>query len=233
MVMNVRKDDIVNWLSEEYAIDREWEEAYGRFESREQETRKFLRRLHVLGATAWPKDSRIVELFCGRCSGLKALDILGFSKLEGVDISYSLLETYQGLARLYAGDCRSLRFPDCSKDIVIVQGGLHHLEQFPSDLESVLRQVHRILIPGGKFVCVEPWLTPFLKVVHVVCRNRLMRLISGRLDALQAMIECEQQTYMQWLEGGKKILDIMNRYFVTDDCNARMGKIMFVGRPRL
>jgi hypothetical protein len=65
-----------------------------------------------------------VELFCGRGSGLHALGELGFTKLEGVDLSASLIEQYDGSAKLYVGDCRGLPFGAQSKDIVIIQGGL-------------------------------------------------------------------------------------------------------------
>ena len=50
-----------------------WEEAYLRFETPDQEIRKFHKRLVALGAGDWPRDSRIVELLCGRGSGLRAL----------------------------------------------------------------------------------------------------------------------------------------------------------------
>ena len=40
-----------------------WEAAYLRFETPEEERRKFLRRLRKLGAESWPKDAQVVELF--------------------------------------------------------------------------------------------------------------------------------------------------------------------------
>src|SRR6266513_1650687 len=49
------------------------EAAYLRFESPEEEIRKFIRRLTRLGASQWPRDAEIVELFCGRGNGLLSL----------------------------------------------------------------------------------------------------------------------------------------------------------------
>src|SRR5438132_7278717 len=49
-----------------------WEAAYLRFETPEQEIQKFIARLNRLGAPQWPRDSEIVELFCGRGNGLIA-----------------------------------------------------------------------------------------------------------------------------------------------------------------
>ena len=62
-----------------------------RFESPAEEVRKFRRRLVSVGAVNWPRESAIVELFCGRGNGLKALASLGFQSLSGVDLS----ETYE------------------------------------------------------------------------------------------------------------------------------------------
>src|SRR3982074_2773992 len=53
-----------------------WEAAYLRFESPEEEIRKFIKRLTRLGAPQWPRDAEIVELFCGRGNGLIALQRL-------------------------------------------------------------------------------------------------------------------------------------------------------------
>src|SRR5205809_5378105 len=89
-----------------------WESAYERFETPEEEVRKFIARLRAMGSKDWPKDAEVVELFCGRGGGLRALSQLGFARLEGVDLSPSLLAQYAGPARLYLADCRSLPFDD-------------------------------------------------------------------------------------------------------------------------
>src|SRR5579863_8906443 len=99
----------------EYAMNRTvpadpWEAAYLRFETPEQEIRKFVKRLRALGVCKWPPDAQIVELFCGRGNGLRALQSLGFTRVEGVDLSPSLVAQYQGSARCYVGDCRQLPF---------------------------------------------------------------------------------------------------------------------------
>src|SRR5256885_9486685 len=56
-----------------------WEAAYLRFETPEQEIRKFISRLQRLGAQRWPREAQIVELFCGRGNGLKAFVLLRFT----------------------------------------------------------------------------------------------------------------------------------------------------------
>src|ERR1700757_175883 len=142
-----------------------WEAAYLRFETPEEEMHKFTERLRKLGVNEWPRGTNIVELFCGRGNGLHALARLGFRNIEGVDWSPRLLAEYMGEARCHAADCRELPFAEKSKDAAIVQGGLHHLPVLLDDLERVFIELKRVLRPNGHVVFVEPWLTPFLRVV--------------------------------------------------------------------
>lgn len=209
-----------------------WEAAYLRFETPEEEIRKFTERLRRLGASEWPRDIKVVELFCGRGNGLQALAGLGFRNIEGVDLSPRLLAEYKGQARCHAGDCRELPFADQSKDAAIVQGGLHHLPALPGDLDRVFAEIRRVLRPEGRVVFVEPWLTPFLWFVHGVAAIPLARRASGKLDALAVMIENERQTYENWLRRPQEISELARRYFRAERESFGWGKWNFVGRPR-
>lgn len=208
-----------------------WEAAYLRFETPAEEIAKFTARLKRLGAQNWPKDSRIVELFCGRGSGLVALQQLGFTSLEGVDISAALLAKYSGPAKTHVADCRQLPFKDESKDILIVQGGLHHLLQLPGDLAQTLDSARRTLVKGGRFVAVEPWMTPFLACVHTICRVPPARVFR-KIEALGTMIDHERETYENWLSQPKTILELFNERFEAEVCSVRWGKLMYVGRKK-
>ena len=207
-----------------------WEAAYIRFETPEQEIRKFLARLHHLGATKWPKDAAVLELFCGRGSGLVALDRLGFTRVRGIDLSPRLLSLHQRRGRCIVGDCRHLPVHRLSHDLAIVHGGLHHLATLPDDLELTVREVRRILKPGGLFIVVEPWETPFLEFVHRVGSRALARRLSQRMDALMTMIEHERHTYQQWLSKPQRILAILTSAFEPISMEQRWGKLLFVGR---
>jgi SAM-dependent methyltransferase len=209
-----------------------WEQAYLRFESPKHEIRKFIGRLKFIGATKWPRDAKIVELFCGRGSGLRALYQLGFSNVEGIDLSPSLAAAYAGPGKILVGDCRCLPFENASKDILIVQGGLHHLPVLPDDLDRVLNEGARVLSKGGLLVAVEPWVTLFLSVSHALCRSRTIRKLSPKIDALATMIHYERKTYEQWLSQSGLILDSLRKTFPVERCHFRWGKIYFVGRKR-
>ena len=206
-----------------------WEEAYGRFETPREEIAKFRNRLLKLGARKWDRNLRFVELFCGPGNGLHALASLGFEHIEGLDLSEALLAKYQGAAKTYVCDCRSLPFESHSRDVVIVQGGLHHLPQLPDDLDLTLAEMRRILRPNGFAVIIEPWETPFLRLVHAMCRSRIARHSWQKLDALAAMIENERTTYEQWLSQPQVILTSLNTFFPTHTTQIAWGKIQFLG----
>lgn len=209
-----------------------WEEAYSRFETPEQEIRKFTRRLKGMGFLSLRKDAAVVELFCGRGNGLIALSQMGFSRIEGVDLSPLLLSQYSGTADYHVADCRSLPFEKHSKDVVVIQGGLHHLEAVPEDLHRCFREIHRILRPQGRVFIVEPWLTPFLSMVHAICKSKLVRRLVPKIDALATMIEHEHGTYFQWLNQPKRILSALNAYFLSERIQHRWGKLIFIGLVR-
>ena len=219
----------VFWTQNHAGVDELWEDAYLRFETPAEEVRKFLRRLRMIGAMFWPRTSRILEICCGRGSGLVALERLGFEHLEGVDLSPRLLRAYRGPARLYVGDCRHLNLDTASRDIVVVQGGLHHLSDLPEDLRATLSEAHRVLRPGGRFVCVEPWPTAFLHAVHLACRLPLLRAIWPRLDAFGRMVERETPTYASWLSRSAEILSLIEEYFEPDMRRIGWGKLIFSG----
>jgi ubiquinone/menaquinone biosynthesis C-methylase UbiE len=229
--MENRTDDL-NLDASSAPLPDPWEAAYLRFETPEQEIQKFVSRLRKLGSAQWPRDAEIVELFCGRGNGLNALERLGFTHLEGVDLSPRLIARYRGPARCMVGDCRQLPFADRSKDVLIVQGGLHHLPALPEDLEQTFAEMQRVLRKEGRVVIVEPWLTPFLKFVHAVSENPLARRLSNKLDALATMIQFERRTYEQWLTQPELIRKIARMHFAPVHESFEWGKWNFVGQPR-
>ena len=209
-----------------------WEAAYLRLETPEEEIRKFIGRLNRLGARQWPRDAEIVELFCGRGSGLIALHRLGFTRLEGVDLSPRLIAQYEGTANCIVADCRRLPFRDRSKDVLIVQGGLHHLPNLPADLEQTFLEMQRVLRKSGRVMFVEPWRTPFLDFIHFVSRIPIVKRLSGKVNAFATMVEYEIRTYTQWLGQPELIKKVARAHFVPVHESFTWGKWNFVGTRR-
>jgi ubiquinone/menaquinone biosynthesis C-methylase UbiE len=209
-----------------------WEEAYLRFETPEQEVHKFEKRLVKLGARNWALDSKIVELFCGRGNGLRALHNFGFDNIEGIDISPCLASRYRGPGQIIVADCRELPLPDASRDVLIVQGGLHHLPCLPEDLEQTLAGAARVLRRGGRFVMVEPCRTPFLTFVHFVSELRVSRAFSNKLDAFATMTANEHETYYRWLDDRDCVFALLHKFFEIEREFVGWGKMNFVGVKR-
>lgn len=209
-----------------------WEQAYLRFETPAEELRKFTRRLRAAGADAWRRDAIILDLFSGRGGGGHALRRMGFSCVVGLDLSSRLLRARGDASECSVADCRDLPIARRSVDIAIVQGGLHHLPGIPDDLSAALREVARVLKPGGLFMAVEPWRTPFLDLVHWLCGWPIARKSHRKIDALATMIELERVTYEAWLESAREILTVFDRHFVRHQLRIRFGKLHYVGVPR-
>src|SRR4029077_21263140 len=145
----------------------------------------------------------------------------------------SLLAQDSGDAKCHVSDCRQLPFQTGSKDVLIVQGGLHHLSTLPDDLEQVFAEMHRVLRAGGWVVIVEPWLDPFLRLVHAVSGLSLACFFSKKLNALATMIRYERRTYEQWLNQPKLILGLSPKHFSPIQERFGWGKWNFVGMPPL
>jgi ubiquinone/menaquinone biosynthesis C-methylase UbiE len=207
-----------------------WESAYQAFETPEEELRKFVGRLRGIGADRWDRGCRVIEICSGRGSGLRAWHALGFRDLVGVDLSPALVAAHNGPGRCVLGDARKLPLTAASRDIAVVQGGLHHLVTH-DDVESALSEMCRVVGPSGRIVIVEPWLTPFLRAVHLACTSRGLRRALPKLEALAVMIEEERETYHRWLDAPDKLLGLITRYVAPDILWRRRGKLTVVGRP--
>ena len=208
-----------------------WEQAYLRFETPEEEIRKFTRRFAVLGAADWRRDARVLSLFCGRGNEMVALERLGFTALHGVDLSERLVRLYRGAGHRFVGDCLSLPVRTASQDIAVVQGGLHHLPDLEAHLPAAVAEAHRVLKPGGRFMVVEPWQTPFLRFVDWAGHGPLRRAWD-KLDALTTMNDYEGATYRRWLASPDFVLSALARRFTPERSHQRWGKLLFVGRKR-
>jgi ubiquinone/menaquinone biosynthesis C-methylase UbiE len=114
---------------------------------------------------------------------------------------------------------------------LIVQGGLHHLPTLPESLDQTLSEMQRVLDSKGRVVFVEPWSTAFLKFTHFVCKIRLARRASAKVDALATMIHYEQRTYEQWLSHPDLILKLASAHFSPVQQTFAWGKWNFVGVP--
>jgi len=99
------------------------------------------------------KGKTVLDGMCA--SGIETGFLLSRGALvTGLDISPKNIDIYKKWGcPSYLSSIHQTDFPNKSFDVVYIFGGLHHV--FPL-LDETLREVHRILKPGGVFVFVEP-----------------------------------------------------------------------------
>ena len=119
------------------------------------------------------RGRRVLDLGCGR--GERSVDLLGRgARVDGIDISPVYVAQAEAAAQeaghdpsqfaFVAGDAHHLPYDDETFDLVVGDGILHHL-----DLDAALREVHRVLAPGGRALFREPLLdNPLLKLFRAV-----------------------------------------------------------------
>jgi ubiquinone/menaquinone biosynthesis C-methylase UbiE len=223
--------DLRSEVREEASLTR-WERAYQAFETPEEEVQKFIQRLQQVGASGWSRESRVLEVCSGRGNGLRAWHALGFRNLVGVDLSPGLLKSQHVPGTRLLADARALPLRSRSFDVVIVQGGLHHLLT-AHDVESALGEMCRVVRTTGRVIIIEPWLTPFLRFVHAVTEQPVARRFSQKIDAFETMREEERQTYEQWLNAPAEYLSIIHRYVSPEVERRQWGKLVIVGASKV
>ncbi|OQW88402.1 MAG: bifunctional demethylmenaquinone methyltransferase/2-methoxy-6-polyprenyl-1,4-benzoquinol methylase [Rhodoferax ferrireducens] len=88
------------------------------------------------------------------------------------------------------GEAEQLPLPDASVDLLTVSFGLRNA----THLEKALTEIHRVLKPGGSFVCLEfsqPafWLAPFYNLYSFLVIPRLGALVAREPIAYQYLVE--------------------------------------------
>lgn len=134
--------------------------------------RKYLRRI---GITDRFQGKRVLEIGAGESQYARL-----FAEELGSELTCALdlfpermrpaVRTNQNpRLKFMAGNCYELPFQDASFEVVFGNLVLHHLPQ----LDRVIREIRRVLVPGGVYVGIEP--NVFNPVVVVVSRFFLPR----------------------------------------------------------
>ena len=111
-----------------------------------------------------PAETRIVDIGCGEGVLVEKYIAQG-RRIEGLDLNYRSPLVRQG-------NILEMPYPEGSFDAALALDVIEHL-QFNKQLQA-LREVHRILTPGGLFIAAIP------NLAHLNSRIRL--LLKGELD---------------------------------------------------
>jgi SAM-dependent methyltransferase len=101
----------------------------------------------------WHGQGRLLDFGCGGGSYLEQMHLQGW-QVTGVDVSTAAVQRIRTELRLRAlvGSLPHPQLPPASFDVITMW---HSLEHVHAPLE-VLRQAHRLLVPGGKLVVAVP-----------------------------------------------------------------------------
>jgi demethylmenaquinone methyltransferase / 2-methoxy-6-polyprenyl-1,4-benzoquinol methylase len=135
-----------------------------------------------------PPGAAAIDLCCGTCDWTIAIaEASGTGDTVGLDFSRNMLDYGQikvdraglgGRIKLVQGNAMELPFPDNSFDYATIGFGLRNVP----DLKQVLREMQRVVKPGGQVVCLEvsrPTWQPF-KAMYKLYFSYLMPLV-GKL----------------------------------------------------
>ncbi len=142
-------------------------------------------------------DAMVLDAGCGSCAKSVLLAARGF-RVTAFDFSEDALalaaetvrrEGFEGRITLRQGDLLKLPFADGSFDHVVCWGVLMHVP----DVEGALREIARVLAPGGTFVASEANMHSW-QAVTVRGLKRLLGRGRGRVVRTPAGLECHERT---------------------------------------
>ena len=165
--------DVAAWQAQLGASERQQQEHYDRIAA-DYEThysdewsveyrRRFIYEPMFAGLTL--DGMQVLDAMCGSGQTTSYLLTRGAS-VTGLDISNEVIDTFQSRWTRANAVKRSLLdsgLPDNSFDCVAVVGGLHHIHP---NVKAAIREIHRVLKPGGHFCFMEPHSGSFPDVVR-------------------------------------------------------------------
>ena len=160
---------------------------------------------------------RILDVAAGTADFAIAALRLKPEKVIGVDISERMLELGRekigkrrlgSVIELRAGDAEALPFDEGSFDAAMVAFGARNFE----NLDRGLREMHRVIRPGGKIVVLEfsrPRAFPF-KQIYLLYFRKILPLIGNSVSGHNEAYQYLSDSVMQFPEGVEFVARLSN-----------------------
>ena len=179
-------------------------------------------------------DQVILDLACGQGRHALGLARMGFREVHGLDRSHYLINKArqvsqnEGLkAKFKEGDARKLPYATDTFDAVMILGNsFGYFENMEDDLK-VMKEVFRVLKPGGKFLLdvadghylkdhFNPRGWEWLDKNHFVCRERSLASDGERLISREVISHINKgviidQFYAERLYTREKLVDLLRK----------------------
>ena len=103
------------------------------------------------------KNKKIIDVGCGYGTSLKYFHSLGYKNIYGIDPDNDLAKTIpKEIAEIKNGVAQKIPYPDESFDVVFVNGALHHMPIRKETYKEAIKEMDRVLKPGGHVFFMEP-----------------------------------------------------------------------------
>lgn len=150
------------------------------------------------------RGCRVLELGCGAAWTTRMLTgRLGAARVTATEVDRVQHEKNLALGLpdvvFRNGGAESIAEPDGSFDCVVMLKSLHHVP-LPK-MDQALREVHRVLKPGGRFYCSEPvYWGPFNDLLRLIEDERVVReaAFAALVGAVErGLFDLEQEVFFQ------------------------------------
>ncbi len=193
----------------------EWEIPFSRLESIDSSYKKNLNRLKiVLFFSNIKKNYLVLDLFSGRCDTSYGLNNRGYRTISG-DISIKLLKMNNDVKDKIQLNALQLPFHNNQFRGIIIQGGLHHLENF-EQIVGCLHEVKRVLQPHGYLFISEPANTLLLKIWLFLMKNTRLWKLSSYTKHWHDLYIVEEKTHSLYLKNISKLVKYIKSNWIIE-----------------
>ncbi|NOQ86180.1 MAG: methyltransferase domain-containing protein [Deltaproteobacteria bacterium] len=196
-------------------VMKEWDVLFSNLDSIDFSYRKNLNRLKrgpLLSKTT--KDDLILDLFCGRCDTSYGLRDYGYKIISG-DISLKLLIMNKDVKNKIQLNSLLLPFKNNQFKGIIIQGGLHHLDDF-DQIVICLREAKRVLKSNGYLFISEPGNTLCLKIWLFLIKKTKLWKISSYSKNWHDLYKAEEKTHSLYLSNTSKLIHYLKNNWTIE-----------------
>ncbi len=190
----------------------DWRRTYNLEVLSQRRQKKHLSKIQRAGILSLPKESRILDVACGKGEMLDILTEKHFSSLTGLDL---VDPNAVGLRswRYVKGSALALPFNDNEFDAIICAHSLHHISK-PEHIAQALKEAVRCLRPGGKLFLIDHYDSIHLRVVFAVLSSAFLEFIPW-VGAFGRQLREEHEELYYYLDHWDEIRKILRETIIS------------------